>query len=171
MKTILLALLSATLLTISSTVSHAQTSADEAAIKRVIYDSQLAFNKRDLKTFSGYFIKSPALYYQVRTGDNQLLMARGWEAMTHMVGGHMKNDPKEFPANPTPIPATDVHVQVRGNMAWVDATTHWEAAGKKGHSRDLLILEKQAGNGSTPRWQIAALTTQTYADKQLVVIR
>lgn len=167
MKTTLLSLLSATLLTISSTVSHAQTTGEEAAIKQVIHDSQLAFNKRDLKAFSGYFINSPDLYYQVRTADNQLVMARGWEAMTHMVGGHMKNDPQEFPANPTPSPATDTHVQIRGNTAWVDATTHWEnSKQEKGQGRDLLILEKQQG-----QWKIAALTSQVYADKQLVVIK
>ena len=171
MKTILLSLMSAAVLTVCSTASHAQTSGEEATIKRLLNDSRMAFNKRDLKAFSGYFIKSPALYYQVRTADNQLYMARGWEAMTHMVGGHMKNDPQEFPANPVPIPATDTHVQIRGNTAWIDETSHWESTGKKWQSRDLAILEKQTGNGSAPQWKIAALTSQVYADKQLVVIK
>lgn len=166
MKTILLSLMSAAVLTVCSTVSHAQTSGEEATIKRVLYESHLAFNKRDLKAFSGYFIKSPSLYYQVLTPDNHFLMARGWEAMTHMVGGHMKNDPQDFPANPTPTPSTDTHIQIRGNIAWVDATGHFSMAGKKWNGRDLLILEKQAG-----QWKIAALTSQTYADKQLVVVR
>lgn len=172
MKTILLSLLlSAAALTTFTTNVSAQKSGDEATIKRVLYDCRLAFNKRDLKAFSSHFIKSPNLYYQVRTADNQLLMARGWEAMTHMVGGHMKNDPKGFPANPTPLPSTDTHVQIRGNTAWIDETNHWESAGKTWLSRDLVILEKQADNSSMPRWKIAVLTNQTYTDKQLVVVK
>ncbi len=172
MKTALLSLvLSAATLTLFTRVSLAQTSGEEATIKRVLYESHLAFNKRDLKAFSAYFIKSPSLYYQVRTADNQLIMARGWEAMTHMVGGHMENDPKDFPANPTPTPSTETRVQIRGNTAWVDETTHWDSGDKKWNGRDLLILEKQADNGSAPQWKIAALTSQVYEDKQLVVVK
>lgn len=168
MRTILLSLLlSVATLTTFTTVSRAQTSGDEAAIKQVIYASRLAFNKRDLKAFSALFIKSPSLYYQVRAGDNQLIMARGWEAMTHMVGGHMKNDPQDFSANPIPLPSTDTHIQVRGNIAWVEETGHWENSKKeKGRGRDLVILEKQG-----TQWKIAALTSQVFADKQLVVIK
>ena len=172
MKTTLLSLwLSAAALTTFTTSVSAQKSGDEAAIRQLVHDCRLALNKRDLKTFADYFVQLPSLYYQVLTPDNHMLMARGWEAMTHMVGGHMKNDPQDFPADPTPTPMTDTHIQIRENTAWLDGTTYWESGGKKWYSRDLAILEKQADNGSAPRWKVAALTTQTYSEGKLVVIK
>lgn len=166
MKITLISLLSATMLLVFSICSSAQTTGEEAAIRQVLHASHLAFNKRELKVFSGYFIQSPTLYYQVTTADNHLYMARGWEAMTHMVGNHMKDDPQDFPADPTPIPSTDTHIHVNGNTAWVDETTHWEGDGKKWNGRDLLILEKKAAG-----WKISALTTQVYSEGNLVEIK
>lgn len=90
-------------------------------------------------------------------------MAQGWEAMTHMVGGHMKNDPDAFKVEPT---VSDTRIQVNGNTAWVTQTGHWGEAGQKSQSRDLTILEKQAN-----QWKIAALTSQTYTDGKLIVVK
>lgn len=141
MKTTLISLLlSATMLTVLSTRSLAQTSGDEAAIRQLVHHARLAFNKRDLKTFADYFVESPSLYYQVLTPDNQLLMARGWEAMTHMVGNHMKNDPQDFPADPTPTPMTDTHSgQGKYSLArWNDLLGKWRqkvVQSRPGHSR------------------------------------
>ena len=164
MKTILFSLLlSASALTASTTVTFAQKSGDEAAIQKVLNESRAAFGKRDLPGFAAHFIKSPTLYYQVYAGEGQLIMAQGWEAMTHMVGGHMKNDADAFNAELT---ASDTRIHVNGNMAWVTQTGHWEKAGQKSQSRDLTILEKQAN-----QWKIAALTSQTYTDGKLVMVK
>ena len=167
MKTILLSLLlSAALLTTFTTCVSAQQSGDEAAVRKTLDASLTTFNKRDLTGFAALFVKSPNLYYQVYTTEGQLIMAQGWEAMTHMVGGYMKSNPK-----PSKTAISDYRIHINGNTAWVNATNHSEMAGQKSQSRDLLIMEKQAGNGSAPRWKIAALTSQAYTDKKLVVIK
>lgn len=164
MKTILLSLLlSVTTLLTSSTALFAQNSGDEAAIRKVLTESGAAFDKRDLTGFASYFMKSPNLYYQVSTADGQLIVAHGWEAMTHMVGAHMKNDANDFKGEHG---ASDFKVHTAGTMAWVTATSHWDLPGGKSNGSDLLILEKQSG-----QWKIIALTTQTYADGKLVVVK
>ena len=169
MKTTLLSIfLSAIMLTASSTGTFAQKSGDEAAIQRVLQESRDAFGKRDLAGFARCFVQSPDLYYQVMTADGQLIMAQGWEAMNHMVGGHMKNDPDAFKGTHT---VSDSKITIKGNTAWVHLTSHWNIPGQPGTSRDLLILEKQAASGSSPQWKIAALTTQNYADGKLAVVK
>ena len=163
MKTTLLSLLlSAAALTTFTTNVSAQKSGDEAAVQRVLDAARSAFDKRDLTGFTDLFVKSPYLYYQVYTSDGQVIMAQGWEAMTHMVGGHMKSNPKP---SQTKASMNDPHIHINGNTAWANATNHWEVDGQKNQSRDLLILEKQGG-----QWKIAALTSQTYADKKLEVV-
>jgi ketosteroid isomerase-like protein len=169
MKTILLSvLLSALMLTVSSTGTFAQKAGDEAAIQKILKEMSDAYGKRDLAGFARYFAQSPDLYYQVLTADGQLIMAQGWEAMNHMVGGHMKNDPDAFKGTHT---LSDTKITIRGNTAWVHYTSHWNIPGQPGVSRDMLILEKQAANGSSPQWKIAALTTQNYAEGKLAVVK
>src|SRR5438128_2053872 len=97
MKTILLSmLLAVATLSASTTVTLAQHSGEEVAIQKVLTTSFNAFIERDLNGHGTYFVKSPDLFYQVYTADGQLLVAHGWEAMMHMVGAHMKNDPNDF---------------------------------------------------------------------------
>jgi hypothetical protein len=169
MKTILLSgLLSAILLTVSTATLYAQKLADEAAILKVMNDSRTAFDKRDLPTFSAYFVKSPDLYYQVYTADGQLIMAQGWEAMTHMVGGHIQNEPKPLKEMGK---LSDVRIHINGNTAWANGTSHWDGPGEGNVARDFFVLEKQASNGSAPQWKIAVLTTQAYPKEKLVVVR
>ncbi len=164
MKTMLLSLLlSVTTLMVSSTALFAQKSGDETAIRKVLTESGAAFDKRDLTGFASYFVKSPDLYYQVSTADGQLIVAHGWEAMTHMVGAHMKNVADDFKGKHS---ASDFMVHTSGTMAWVTATSHWDLANGKSNGSDLLILEKQSG-----QWKIIALTTQTYTDGKLVVVK
>lgn len=164
MKTILLSLLlSVALLPTSTTVTFAQLSGEEAAIQQVLTNSFAAFGKRDLAGYTAYFSKSPNLFYQVHATDGQLIFARGWEAMTHMVGSHMKNDPEYFKGKHS---LSDFRIHVTGNLAWVSQTSHWELPGGKSNGSDLLVLEKQSG-----QWKITALTTQTYTDGKLVVVK
>ncbi len=134
-------------------------SQDEATIQKVLAGSRTAFQNRDSATFFNYFIKSPDLYYQVSTNENQLIMAEGWKAMTHMVGNYMKENPEP---DKSKISTVNLKIHVNGNTAWV--TDGFE--GGSILSRDLLILEKQAG-----QWKIAALTSQQYKPNELIVVK
>ncbi|MBD2705763.1 DUF4440 domain-containing protein [Spirosoma sp. BT702] len=164
MKTILLSmLLAVTSLTTSTTVTFAQQSGEEAAIKKVLTTSFDAFGKRDLDGFAAYFVKSPELFYQVHAADGQLLVAHGWEAMTHMVGGHMKNDPNDFKGKHS---LSDIRIHTQGDMAWVSQTSNWASPRGASKGSDILVLQKQSG-----QWKIAALTTQTYAEGKLIVVK
>ncbi|GAB3691357.1 hypothetical protein GCM10027592_09320 [Spirosoma flavus] len=129
-------------LTTATTVTFAQQSGEEAAIKTVLTTSFDAFAKRDLNGFAAYFMKSPDLFYQVHTVEGQLIMARGWEAMTHMVGNHMKNDPNDFKGKHS---VSDFRINVQGNMAWVSQTSSWELPTGINKGSDLLVLQKQSG--------------------------
>jgi ketosteroid isomerase-like protein len=163
MKTILLSMLLAVAsLTTSSTVTFAQQSGEEAAIKKVLTASFDAFGQRDLNGFTAYFVKSPDLFYQVHAADGQLLVAHGWEAMSHMVGGHMKNDPNDFKGKHS---LSDIRIHVQGTMAWVNQTSNWVSLNGTHKGSDILVLQKQSG-----QWKIAALNTQVYADGKLVVV-
>lgn len=169
MKTTLLSsLLAAILLTISTATSYAQKSGDEAAILKVIHASRTAFDKRNLTEFAACFVKSPDLYYQVYTGDGQLIMAQGWEAMTHMVGGNMKAEPKPLKDMGK---LSDVRIHINGNTAWANGTSHWDGPGEGNVSQDFFVLEKQVNNGSSPQWKIAVLTTQNYPKEKLIVVK
>lgn len=164
MKTILLSMLLAVAsLTALTTVTFAQQSGEEAAVKKVLTASFEAFGQRDLNGFAAYFIKSPDLFYQVHAADGQLLVAHGWEAMTHMVGGHMKNDPNDFKGKHS---LSDFHIHVQGNMAWANQTSSWELSNGTYKGSDILVLQKQSG-----QWKIAALNTQVYADGKLIVVK
>lgn len=151
MKTLLIVLaLSAT--TLLATTVRAQ-SADEKAIRKTIDDSRAAFDKRDLNTFVSYFVNSPDLYYQVSTGDHQIILAHGIENMKKMVGGYMQSHPSAAPAGSFKM--TDLRFRVNGNIAFItsnslDGTTNE-------HSQDLLVLEKTGGG-----WKFLALTAQYY---------
>ena len=138
--------------------------ADETAIRKVLDDSGIAFSKRDLNAFGSLFIKSPELYYQVYTGDEMVILAHGWEAMTRMVGGYMKDNP---PSNDVKMMASDHKLHIDGAAAWVSAHNDWVLpGGKKGFSRDFIVLEKQQGT-----WKIAALTSQNYAEGKFVEVK
>jgi ketosteroid isomerase-like protein len=164
MKTILLSVfLSVTSLITSTTVTLAQHSGEEAAIQQVLTTSFDAFGQRDLNSFAAYFVKSPKLFYQVYTIEGQLIVAHGWEAMTHMVGTHMKNDPNDFKGKNS---LSDFRIHVQGTMAWVHQTSRWELPGGVYKGSDIVVLQKQAG-----KWKIAALSTQTYAEGKLVVVK
>ena len=164
MKTILLStLLSVACLTTWTTATFAQQSGEEAAIQTVLTTSFDAFGKRDLTGFAAYFIKSPDLFYQVHTAEGQVIVAHGWEAMTHMVGNHMKNDPNDFKGKHS---LSDFRIHVQGNMAWASQTSRWELPAGIHKGSDLVVLQKQSG-----QWKIAALNTQTYAEGKLVVVK
>ena len=136
---------------------------EQAAIQQVIIDSKAAFDKRELDTFFSYFIKSPALYYQVHEASGQLILAHGWEAMTHMVGGYMKEHPEHSKGKYAQL---DPCIQVKENMAWVSATGEIDMGGEKTSSRDFFVLEKQGS-----QWKISALIVQDYAKGKLIVVK
>ena len=75
----------------------------------------------------------------------------------------MKNDPNDFTGKHS---LSDFRIHVQDPIAWVSQTSSWELASGTHKGSDLLILQKQAG-----QWKIAALTTQTYAEGKLVVIK
>ena len=156
MKTlfILLALSATTLL---ATTVRAQ-SADEKALRKTVDDSRAAFDKRDLNAFVTYFVNSPDLYYQVTTGDHQLILAHGFENMKKMVGGYMKDNPT--PAKAGSFKTTDLRLRVNGNVAFLSGNSVDSSSNES--SQDFIILEKQAGNGSGAQWKISALTAQYY---------
>jgi hypothetical protein len=164
MKTILLSmLLSIVSLIASTTVTFAQPSGEETAIQQVLTKSFDAFGQRDLTGFAAYFVKSPDLFYQAYTTEGQLIVAHGWEAMTHMVGNHMKNDPNNFKGKHS---LSDFRIHVQGTMAWVNQTSRWELPGGVSKGSDFVVLQKLSG-----QWKIAALITQTYAEGKLVVVK
>ena len=154
MKTLFL-LLAFSATTLVATTARAQ-SADEKAIRKTIDDARAAFDKRDLNTFASYFVNSPDLYYQVTTGDHQLILAYGFENMKKMVGGYIKENPA--PAKAGSFKTTDLRLRVNGNVAFLTGNS----LDSNGHSQDFIILEKQGGNGSAPQWKILALTAQSY---------
>ena len=136
---------------------------EQAAIQQVIMDSKAAFDKRELNMFFSYFIKSPALYYQVYEASGQLILAHGWEAMTHMVAGYVKEHPEPSKGKYAQL---DPRIQIRGNTAWVSATGETNMVGKKTSSRDFFVLEKQGS-----QWKISSLITQDYAKGKLIVVK
>ena len=161
MKTLLITLaLSATTLVVTTVraQSAAPADRDEKAIRKTVEDARAAFGKRDLNTFASYFVNSPDLYYQVTTGDHQVILAHGFENMKKMVGGYIKDNPT--PDKTDRFKATEPHIRVNGNVAFISANS--QDTGKEEHSQDFLVLEKQAGNGSAPRWKISVLTAQYY---------
>lgn len=161
--------MSVAMLTLFSTVSRAQTTEipnrDAIAIRSIIADSQAAFEKRDLNGFASYFLNSPKLYYQVMTGDHQVILAHGFENMKKMVGGYMQNNPK--PATPGSFIMTDQRIRVMGNVALLtgDSTDSDE------RSQNFIVLEKVDGTGSAPQWKISALTAQYYEAGKRIEIK
>ena len=136
---------------------------EQAAIQQVIMDSKAAFDKRDLNTFFSYFIKSPALFYQVHEASGQLILAHGYLAMTHMVEGYVKEHPEPFKGKYAQL---DPRVQIKGNTAWISATGEMDMGGEKTSSRDFFVLEKQGS-----QWKISAIIVQDYAKGKLLVVR
>jgi ketosteroid isomerase-like protein len=150
---------------ISLTSAFAQNkTADETAIRKTLSDCRSAFDKKDLNTFTTFFVKSTDLYYQIYAGGQMIILAHGYEAMTHMVGGYMKDNPQP---NTDKIIETDYRVHINGNTAWVSANNEYQAPdGKKAFSRGFIILEKQQST-----WKIAALTSQEYAEGKLIEVK
>lgn len=136
---------------------------EQASIQQVIKDSKAAFDKRELSTFYNYFIKSPALYYQVYEPSGQLILAHGYSAMTHMVGSYVKEHPAPSKGKYAQL---DPRVQIKGNTAWVSATGEIDMGGEKTTSRDFFVLEKQGS-----QWKISALIVQDYAKGKLIVVK
>ncbi|WP_221392860.1 nuclear transport factor 2 family protein [Dyadobacter sp. NIV53] len=145
-----------------ATETFSQTASQEEVIKEILTKTRAAFDNRDLDKFASYFVKSPDLYYQITTADGAVLMARGWEAMTHMVGGHMKDNPEPAKDKYT---LTDYQIHINGNNAWVNANGNSK---NDGLSRDFIVFEKQDGSG---QWKVIALTAQAYPAGKLVVIK
>lgn len=161
-----LILLGCTALLVNITYGQNQSPAsktEQAAIQQVVKDSKAAFDKRELKTFFNYFIKSPALYYQVYEASGQLILAHGWEAMTHMVEGYVKEHPEPDKGKYAQL---DPRVQVKGNTAWVSANGEMDMGGEKTNSREFFVLEKQGS-----QWKISVLIVQDYANGKLVVVK
>lgn len=136
---------------------------EQVAIQQVILESKAAFDKRDLNTFFNYFIKSPTLYYQVYEASGQLILAHGYSAMTHMVGGYVKEHPQPSKGKYAQL---DPRIQVKGNTAWVSATGEMDMGGEKTTSRDFFVLEKQSN-----QWKISAIIVQDYAKGKLIVVK
>ncbi|MVM28458.1 hypothetical protein GO755_00335 [Spirosoma sp. HMF4905] len=136
---------------------------EQTAIRQVIMDSKAAFDKRELNTFYNYFIKSPALYYQVYETSGQLILAHGWDAMTHMVSGYVKAHPEPSKAKYAQL---DPRVQVNGSTAWVSANGEMDMGGEKTNSREFFVLEKQGG-----QWKISAIIVQDYAKGKLITVK
>lgn len=128
------------------------------AIRKTFDDSRAAFDKRDLNAFVSYFVSSPDSYFQVSTADHQVILAYGIENIKKMVGGYMQSHPT--PAKAGSFKTTDLRVRVHGNVAFL--TGNSVDSNTNEHSQDFLVLEKQAGNGTAPRWKILALTAQYY---------
>ncbi len=150
MKTNLILALLLTVATLTTTTVRAQNAGtpdrDETAIKKVVDDSRVAFDKRDLNAFASQFLNSPDLYYQILTGEQQMIVAHGIENMKKMVGGYFKAMPTS--ATPGSYAVTDVRVLVRGNTATVTANGQED----KAMSRDFMTLEKTWG-----MWKITSL--------------
>lgn len=161
-----LILLGCTALLFNVTYGQQQPSAskqEQVAIQKVLTDSKIAFDKRDLNTFFNYFTKSPALYYQVYEASGQLILAHGYEAMTHMVGGYVKEHPEPDKGKYAQL---DPRIQVNGNTAWISGNGEMDMGGEKTSSRDFCVLEKQ-GN----QWKISVLIVQDYAKGKLIVVK
>jgi hypothetical protein len=159
MKTnlILTLILIATALT--ATTVRAQSS-DETAIKKVIEASGMAAAKRDINAFGACFVNSPDLYYQIMTGDQQLILAHGMENMKKMVGGYFQSVPVS--AAPSTHQTSDYRVRVNGNMA---TATLNDIDGKE-NSRMQMVLEKADGT-----WKILTLTGTYYAAGKLMEVK
>lgn len=166
MKTLFISLvLSATALMATTVRAQSDRSAGAVSdIRKTIDDSRAAFDKRDLNAFTNYFVNSPNLYYQVSTVDHQVILAHGIENMKKMVGGYMQSHPT--PAKAGSFKTTDLRLRVNGNIAFLMGNSLDSNTNE--HSQDFLALEKQAGNGSTPRWKILALTAQYYETEKRV---
>lgn len=138
--------------------------ADETAVRKVVDDVGTAFIKKDLNAFGSFFVKSPELYCQVYTEDGMVILAHGWEAMTRMMGNSMKDN---SPSSDAKMMASDYKIHIKGAAAWLSSHTDWVLpGGKKGFSRDFIVLEKQQGT-----WKIAALTSQNYAEGKFVEVK
>ena len=139
---------------------------DEKAIRKTFDDSRAAFDKRDLNAFVSYFVSSPDSYFQVSTANHQVILACGIENIKKMVGGYMQSYPSAAPVGS--FKTSDLRLRVHGNVAFI--TGNSVDSNTNEHSQDFLVLEKQAGNGSAPRWKILALTAQYYeAEKRVEV--
>ena len=170
MKTnlILFFLLTATTLTINTvcaqssageTRSETRTS-DVSAIRAVVERSRVAFDKRDLMAFADNFVNSPDLYYQILTGEQQMIVAHGTENMKKMVGGYFKAVPT--PATPGSYAITDVRVRVRGNTAYITANGQED----KAMSRDFMTLEK-----TDNAWKITSLIGTYYGTGKFTEVK
>ncbi len=159
-------LILALLLTVSAltTTVRAQTTgtpdSDKTAINKVVADSRVAFDKRDLNAFASLFLNSPDLYYQILTGDQQMIVAHGIENMKKMVGGYFKSVPT--PAMPGSYAVTDVRVLVRGNTAYVTGNGQED----KAMSRDFVTLEKTDG-----AWKITSLIGTYYGTGKFTEVK
>jgi ketosteroid isomerase-like protein len=164
MKTnlIFLFLLAATALT--TTTVRAQTvgtlDLNETTIQKVLADSRVAFDRRDLTTFAGYFLNTPDLYYQILTGEQQMIVAHGIENMKKMVGGYFKAVPT--PATPGSYAVSDMRVRVRGNTAYATANGQED----KAMSRDFMTLEKINGE-----WKITTLIGTYYGSGKFTEVK
>jgi ketosteroid isomerase-like protein len=165
MKTNLLLALILVATALTATTVRAQSSPetsgrDETAIRAVVEGSRTAFDKRDMTAFAANFLNSPDLYYQILTGDQQMLVANGMENMKKMVGGYFKAMPT--PATPGSYAVTDVRVRVRGNTAYV--TGNGEES--KAMSRDFMTLEKTDGV-----WKITSLIGTYYGTGKFTEVK
>jgi ketosteroid isomerase-like protein len=161
MKALTCRFLLSCLLLSAATETFSQKTSEPEAIKQLLVNVRAAFDSRDLTRFAGYFVKSPDMYYQIYTSDGNILMARGWDAMTHMVGGYMKENPEP---EARPYLLTDYQIHFNGNTAW--ASANGATTGVDHMSRDLIVFEKQGG-----QWKVIALTAQSYPKGKLVVIK
>lgn len=159
MKTLFISLVLSAAALLATTV-RAQ-SGDEKAIRKTFDDSRAAFDKRDLNAFASYFVSSPDSYFQVSTGDHQVILAYGIENMKKMVDGYMQSHPSTAPAGS--FKTTDVRVRVHGNVAFM--TGNSLDSNTNEHSQDFLVLEKTGGV-----WKILALTAQFYETEKRVEV-
>ena len=139
-------------------------SADETAIRQTLTTARSNFNKKDLTAFTSLFVKSPDLYYQIYTRSGEVILAHGYDAMTHMIGGYMKSNPEPITVKMT---ESDFKYQIKGNIAWVTSITEGELPdGKKESSTDFILLEKLQNT-----WKIIALIGQEYNNGKLIEVK
>lgn len=137
---------------------------EEAAIRKTLSEIRSAFDKRDLDAFTRNFVKSPDLVYVVYTTVPKFFVAQGWEAMTHMVEGYMKQNPN---SNINESPIGDVQIHVNGNSAWVVLKGSANLPGEMGIMvQHFYVFQKYEG-----RWQVTALTSQQYRESDKIVVK
>ncbi|GAB2558569.1 nuclear transport factor 2 family protein [Spirosoma aerophilum] len=145
---------------ISLTTTVRAQSSDEIAIRKTLDGIRLVFEKHDLNAFSGFFKKSPDLYYQIITIDHQVIQAYGYDNMKKMIGGYFQSVP--VAATPSPYKTTDSRIRISGDTALV--TEGNDVNGDL--SLHLVALEKIAGI-----WKITAFSGQSYKPGSLIDVK